>query len=76
MKPALTPIETITREKRDEFLSDQYATGQPLSSFNERFACDEVARAIEDDFAIGTIEQRDLLGLPPLSAALKAKAGS
>ena len=29
-----------------EFLSPEYATGQPLSSFAERFACDQVAKAI------------------------------
>jgi hypothetical protein len=28
------------------FLSPEYATGQPLSSFNERFACKECADAI------------------------------
>jgi hypothetical protein len=28
------------------FLSPEYATDQPLSSFSERFACDECAKAI------------------------------
>lgn len=32
-------------EKQD-FLSESYATGQPLSSFRERFACDQCAKAI------------------------------
>jgi hypothetical protein len=30
----------------EEFLSPEYATGQPLSSFQERFACAQVAAAI------------------------------
>ena len=33
-------------QQRDEFLSPEYATNQPLSSFNERFACDQCATAI------------------------------
>jgi hypothetical protein len=33
-------------EKTRVFLSPEYATGQPLSSFNERFACKECADAI------------------------------
>lgn len=36
----------IAEEQAVHFLSPQYATGQPHSSFSERFACDEVARAI------------------------------
>lgn len=51
----------IAREVRDGFLSPEYATDQPLSSFHERFACDQVASAIEDRFAIGTTEQRAIL---------------
>jgi hypothetical protein len=36
-------------EKQSEiFGSDEYATGQPLSSFEERFACDECANAIRE----------------------------
>jgi hypothetical protein len=42
----------IAREVRDGFLSEQYATGQPLSSLNERFACDQVAAAIEREFGL------------------------
>lgn len=37
----------ICRQQAREFLDPGYATGQPLSSFNERFACDECAKAIE-----------------------------
>jgi hypothetical protein len=36
----------IAEAKALEFLSPEYATGQPLSSFNERFACGQVASAI------------------------------
>ena len=36
----------IAEAKALEFLSPEYATGQPLSSFNERFACEQVASAI------------------------------
>ena len=32
--------------KAAEYLSPEYATGQPLSSFSERFACKQVAEAI------------------------------
>lgn len=54
----------IARETRDGFLSPEYATDQPMSSFQERFACDQVAQAIENEFALGTIEQCQLLGKP------------
>jgi hypothetical protein len=54
----------IARETRDSFLSEQYAVGQPLSSIMERFACDQVAQAIENEFTLGTIEQCRLLGKP------------
>ena len=33
--------------KRDEFLSPQYAAGQPESSFAERFACGACIEAID-----------------------------
>lgn len=36
----------IAEAKAVEFLSPEYATGQPFSSFNERFACEQVAKAI------------------------------
>jgi hypothetical protein len=54
----------IVRETRDGFLSEEYAVGQPLASFQERFACDQAAKAIEDEFAMGTNEQCRLLGKP------------
>ncbi|WP_439273574.1 hypothetical protein [Pseudochrobactrum sp. HB0163] len=38
----LKEIERI----QDEFLSPQYATGQPLSSFSERHACRVIAGAV------------------------------
>lgn len=34
------------REQQSAFLSPEYATGQPLSSFSERFACSECEREI------------------------------
>ena len=37
----------IVRNTRDGFLSDQYATPQPLGSIQERFACDQCVDAIE-----------------------------
>lgn len=33
-------------KRREDFLSPEYATGQPLSSFSERFACNECASAV------------------------------
>lgn len=36
----------VAEQQAQEFLSPQYAVGQPSSSFNERFACSEVAKAI------------------------------
>lgn len=36
----------VAERVRDEFLSPKYASNQPLGSFCERFACDEVAAAI------------------------------
>jgi hypothetical protein len=35
------------RRQQSEFLSPEYAIGQPLSSFGERFACGCCAEAIE-----------------------------
>lgn len=49
---ALERAALICEEQARDFLSPQYATGQPLSSFNERFACDECARAIRAEIAI------------------------
>lgn len=36
----------VCDEQAAEFLSPEYATDQPLSSFSERFACGEVKKAI------------------------------
>jgi len=36
----------VAEQQAQEFLSPNYAVGQPWSSFSERFACDEVAKAI------------------------------
>jgi hypothetical protein len=41
----------IIREQQAVFLSPQYATGQPFSSFQERFACGRCIEAIEEEFA-------------------------
>lgn len=35
-------------DQRDVFASDQYAVGQPMSSFGERFACGRIAEAIRN----------------------------
>jgi len=61
---AIARCIAIARETRDGFLSEEYAVDQPLSSFQERFACDQVAQAIENEFAMGTIEQCQLLSKP------------
>jgi len=54
----------IIREQREGFLSEQYATPQPIGSFNERFACDACADAIATEFGMGSEEQRALVGKP------------
>lgn len=36
----------ICEEQQQMFLSEQYAVNQPLSSFHERFACGQCAKAI------------------------------
>ena len=36
----------VAEQQAQEFLSPDYAAGQPLASFSERFACDEVVKAI------------------------------
>lgn len=38
--------EQACRDQQESFLSPEYATGQPLSSFNERFACGQCAEEI------------------------------
>jgi hypothetical protein len=40
------PLLAIIAKEEQGFLSPEYATGQPLSSLQERFACKEVAKAI------------------------------
>lgn len=42
----------VADAKAIEFLSPEYATGQPFSSFNERFACEQVASAIRSRAAV------------------------
>lgn len=37
----------IVKEQKAVFASDEYAVGQPLSSFAERFACDAIAESIQ-----------------------------
>lgn len=66
----------IVRETRDEFLSEHYAVGQPAASFNERFACDQAASAIENEFGLGTIEQCRLLGKPTPFEVYSASQGA
>lgn len=36
----------VAEAQAKEFLSPEYASNQPFGSFCERFACDEVAKAI------------------------------
>lgn len=36
----------LAERERQDFLSPEYATGQPLSSFQERFACGQIADAL------------------------------
>jgi len=36
----------VAEAQAQEFLSPQYASNQPFGSFCERFACEEVAKAI------------------------------
>ena len=40
----------IAEQVRDGFLSEEYAVGQPLSSIQERFACNQVIEAIRAEF--------------------------
>lgn len=39
----------ICEQQAIDFLSPEYATGQPLSSFGERFACGQCAAAIRQE---------------------------
>lgn len=36
----------VVEQQQQDFLSPEYATGQPLSSFQERFACGQIADAL------------------------------
>ncbi len=54
----------IILNTRDSFLSPEYAPGQPVSSMNERFACDRCIDAILSEFCMGSDEQRKLVGRP------------
>ncbi len=36
----------VAEAQKQDFLSPEYASNQPFGSFCERFACDEVAKAI------------------------------
>ncbi|QZP06842.1 hypothetical protein [Caenibius sp. WL] len=36
----------LAEQQQQDFLSPEYATGQPLSSFQERFACGQIAEAL------------------------------
>lgn len=43
-----TTVKVIKLAKRQQyaFLSPEYATGQPMSSFSERFACGQIIEAL------------------------------
>jgi len=56
VKAAYEDAAKIAEAKAVEFLSPEYATGQPFSSFNERFACEQVASAIRSRAAV--LEQK------------------
>lgn len=43
---AMEEAAKICEEQQRSFLSEQYAVNQPLSSFSERFACGQCAKAI------------------------------
>jgi hypothetical protein len=64
----------IAQRTRDGFLSEEYAVGQPVASFSERFACNQVIAEIEREFGLGTDEQCRLLGKPtPIDAYRTSK---
>lgn len=77
-RAAVARCVELIREVEQGFLSPEYATYQPLSSFQERFACRMVAERIEQEYALGSTEQRALLGKPSHAeehAALTAALG-
>jgi hypothetical protein len=43
---AMEEAAKICEEQQRSFLSEQYAVNQPMSSFSERFACGQCAKAI------------------------------
>ena len=45
---ALEEAARVCEEQQQTFLSPEYATGQPMSSFGERFACGRCAEAIRN----------------------------
>lgn len=47
VREGLALAEVICLRNAAQFLSSDYATGQPQSSFAERFACREIARDIK-----------------------------
>lgn len=65
----------LAREVRDDFLSEEYAVGQPEASFSERFASERVAQRLENEFGLGTIEQCKLLGRPTPFQQYKNQGG-
>ncbi len=63
-RAAVARCVEIVRAQQQDFLSEQYATPQPLGSFAERFACGQCIDAIMNEFAMGSNEQRVLVGRP------------
>ena len=45
---AMQEAAEICERQQREFLSEQYAINQPMSSFGERFACGQCAKAIRE----------------------------
>jgi hypothetical protein len=56
-------IELI-REQRNDYLSEEYCADQPMCSFSERFVLDQMAVTLENQLALGTLEQCSLLNNP------------
>lgn len=48
-------MQNIPALPQRDFLSEEYAVGQPISSIQERFACEQCAQAIR---AIPTAKER------------------
>lgn len=45
-RQAYEECAAICEAQKQEFLSEQYAVGQPISSIRERFACTQIEEAI------------------------------